>query len=442
VGDRAVTEALERRIAAEIADRRDALVDLLSALIAFDTRAPGPDLEPRDEAALQAYLAGRLRAAGLTVDVWEPDAAALPENGYGIPTGYHFDGRPQLVARAAGSGGGRTLLLNGHVDVVTPEPVERWASDPFTATVRDGRVYGRGACDMKGGVAAMVLATEVLMELGVRLRGDLVVNTVTDEESTAAGGLAAVAHGVAADGAIVPEPTALTAWLGTRGSLMPEITVAGRAGHAGFPHDHWTDGGAVNAIEKMQVVLRALRALREEWRDRRDTQHRWLRTGTIVPTSFDAGQWIVSYPAAATVRCHVQYLPAQADADGTGAPVVREIEERVRGAAAADPWLAAHPPSFVWHGDVPAAFVEPATPIAATALDAMAACGLDREVAARTTWFDGATFTRAGTPAIAFGPGAIAQAHAVDEYVPIDELVRAAQVLAVAAVRFCGAGPG
>jgi acetylornithine deacetylase len=430
--------ALERRIAAEIGRRGEALVDLLASLIAFDTRAPGPDLVPRDEAALQAYLADRLRAAGLTVDVWEPDVAALPATGHQIPPGYHFRGRPQLVARAVGSGGGRSLLLNGHVDVVTPEPREEWTTDPFAATVRDGRVYGRGACDMKGGVAAMVLATEILMELGVALRGDLVLNTVTDEESTAAGALATVARGVSADGAIVPEPTALTVWLGTRGSLMPEITVAGRTGHAGFPHDHARDGGPVNAIEKMQVVLGALQALREEWRDRSDTRHPWLRPGTIVPTGFNAGQWIVSYPAAATLRCHVQYLPTQADSAGTGAPVVREIEERVRAAAAADPWLAAHPPSFVWHGDVPAACVEPDTPVAATTLDVLAAFGLRRAIDSRTTWFDGATFTRAGTPTIAFGPGAIAQAHAVDEYVPVDELVRAAQVLAVAAMRFCG----
>jgi acetylornithine deacetylase len=437
-----VSAALERRVAAEIGRRRDGLVELLAALIAFDTRAPGPDLKSRDEAALQAYLADRLRAAGLAVDVWEPDAAVLVASGYPIPPGHHFRGRPQLVARAGGSGAGRSLLLNGHVDVVTPEPRERWTCDPFTATVRDGRVYGRGACDMKGGVAAMVLATEVLMDLGVRLRGDLVVNTVTDEESTAAGALAVVARGVAADGAIVPEPTGLAVWLGTRGSLMPEITVTGRPGHAGFPHEHSTDGGPVNAIEKMQLVLGALQALREEWSDRSDIRHPWLRTGTIVPTAFDAGQWIVSYPAAATLRCHVQYLPTQADAAGTGAPVVREIEERVRAAAAADPWLAAHPPSFVWHGDVPAACVDPATPIAAAALDAMAAVGLGREIGSRTTWFDGATFTRAGTPAIAVGPGAIAQAHAVDEYVPIDELVRAAHVLAVTAVRFCGVDAG
>src|ERR671921_958498 len=155
---------LERRIAAEIERRRDALVDLLARLIAFDTRAPGPDLVPRDEAALQAYLADRLRAAGLTVDVWEPDAAALPATGHQIPPRYHFRGRPQLVARAVGRGGGRSLLLNGHVDVVTPEPREEWTTDPFAGTVRDGRVYGRGACDMKGSMAAMLAALSRLRE--------------------------------------------------------------------------------------------------------------------------------------------------------------------------------------------------------------------------------------------------------------------------------------
>jgi acetylornithine deacetylase len=434
--------SMERRVVAEIERRRAELIDLLAALIAFDTRAPGPDLAPRDEAALQTYLAERLRAAGLDVELWEPDVADLPETRYPIPDGYHFRGRPQLVGRRAGAGEGRRLLLNGHVDVVSPEPREQWTTDPFRAGVRDGRLYGRGACDMKGGVAAMVFATEVLTALDIPLRGELIVNTVTDEESTAAGSLASVAHGVTADGGIVPEPTALTAWLGTRGSLMPEITVRGRAGHAGFPHDHWTAGGPVNAVEKMQVVLAAVQELRAEWRDRPDTQHPYLRTGTIVPTSFDAGQWIVSYPATATMRCHVQYLPEQADAGGTGAPVMREIEERVVAAARADPWLAANPPSFVWHGDVPAAFTAPGEPICAATLDAIAALGGEPAIASRTTWFDGATFTRAGTPTIAFGPGAIAQAHAVDEFVPLDELVRAAQVLAVAAMRFCGVADG
>jgi acetylornithine deacetylase len=430
--------AAEQRVADEIARRRGELIDLLAALVAFDTRVPQPDLAPREEAPLQALLAQRLRAAGLEVDVWEPDRAALPASRYPIPEDHHFRGRPQLVARAAGAGGGRSLLLNGHIDVVTDEPRERWTSDPFRPAVRDGRLYARGACDMKGGVAAIVFVAEVLRGLQVPLAGDLVVNTVTDEESTAAGSLASVARGIGADGGIIPEPTSLTAWLGARGSLTPVIVVEGRAGHAALPHEPGSDGGPVNAIEKLRPVLDALAALRDEWQERPSIRHSWLRPGTVVPTAVRSGEWIVSYPAEARLRCHVQYLPTQADEDGCGTLVEREVEERVLAASRSDPWLAEHPPRFVWDGDVPPAFHEPDEPICAVALDTMDALGLPRDVAPGTTWFDGPTFSRAGIPTIAFGPGDIRLAHAVDECVPLDEVVRAAQVIAVAAMRFCG----
>jgi acetylornithine deacetylase len=430
--------SLERRVTDEVARRRDELTTLLCELVAFDTRSPGRDYAPRDEAALQAWVAERMHASGLAVRMWEPEPAELPPNRYPIPFGHHFRGRPQLVATAAGSGGGHTLLLCGHVDVVTVEPREQWTSDPFAAELRDGRVHGRGTCDMKGGVASMLLATEVLRALDVPLAGDLVVSTVTDEESTGAGALAVAASGLRADGGIIPEPTGLTAWLGARGSLMPTVTVDGRAGHAGLVPAHWTAGGPVNAIEKLQVVLEGLQRLRQEWQLRPDTQHEVLPPGGIVPTALRSGQWIVSHPATATLECHVQYVPAQADADGYGTRVEREIEAAVLAAARADSWLALHPPRFSWPGDVPPGWIGPEEPIAATALDAMAALGLPRTVASRTTFFDGPTFTRAGIPTIAFGPGDIALAHAVDESVPVDELVRAAQVLAVAAMRFCG----
>ena len=431
---------LERSVTEAVARRHDDLIALLCDLVRFDTRAPDTGSAPRDEAALQDYVAGRMRAAGLAVRVWEPEAADLPPSRYPIPEGHDFRGRPQLVATAAGAGGGRSLLLNGHVDVVTAEPVDRWTSPPFAPDVRSGRVYGRGACDMKGGVACMLLATEVLRTLEVPLRGDLIVNTVTDEESTGAGSLAVAAGRLRADGGIIPEPTGLTAWLGTRGSLMPRITVEGRAGHAGFPPAHWSAGGPVNAIEKLQLVLEALQRVRHEWVLRPDCQDDVLAPGSIVPTAISAGQWMVSYPAAATLECHVQYVPGQADPDGYGSGVEREIEQRVLAACGADSWLSEHPPGFEWPGDVPAGWVPPEHPVAATTLCAMEALELPRTVAAKTTFFDGPTFSRAGIPTIAFGPGDILRAHAVDEFVPIAELVRAAQVLAVAAMRFCGVG--
>ena len=223
--------------------------------------------------------------------------------------------------------------------------------------MRDGKLYGRGACDMKGGVAAMVFAAEALAKLATPLAGDLVVCTVTDEESTGIGGLAAVAHGVRADACVVPEPSNFDVWVACRGSLIPTITVQGRAGHAGMPQPHWQEGGAVNAIEKSTVVIEALRRLQDDWQSRRSHRHPYLAPGEIVPTMIAGGEWIVSYPATCSLTYHVEYLPAQADAEGWGSAVEREITDWVMRAAAADPWLAEHPPTLTWAPEVPPAEV-------------------------------------------------------------------------------------
>ncbi|MGH2871960.1 MAG: M20/M25/M40 family metallo-hydrolase, partial [Solirubrobacteraceae bacterium] len=182
-----------------------------------------------------------------------------------VPEGLDFAGRPQLIATLPGAGGGRSLLLNGHIDVVSGEPRERWTSAPFAPEVRDGRLYGRGACDMKGGVAAMAFAAQALRIEGVRLAGDLIVATNTDEESSGAGGSALVRRGLRADAGIVTEPTDFRVWVACRGSEYGVVTVPGRPGHAEVRHPGWRQGGAVNAIEKAAVVMRAIAALRERW---------------------------------------------------------------------------------------------------------------------------------------------------------------------------------
>lgn len=431
---------LEQRVTAEIARRQDELVALLADLIAFDTTARSePAAEARDEAALQQYLAARLRAVGAEVDLWEPDPEDVAGSRLTPLEGIGFEGRPQLAARFPGAGGGRSLLLNGHIDVVSSEPRDRWTSDPNRAEVRNGHLYGRGACDMKGGVAAMVFAAETLARLGIRLQGELVVCTVTDEESTGVGGLAAVAHGVQADAGIVTEPSGFDVWVACRGSLIPTITVEGRPGHAGLPQPDWREGGAVNAIEKLDVVRDAMRRLEEDWKGRPEQRHPHLSPGDIVPCVITGGDWPVTVPASCSLTYHIAYLPAYADPDGWGSEVEREIADWIARACEADPWLVEHPPEITWAPQVPSSEVSPDEPVVQSLLAATSDLGRQGRVSGLENWHDGATFTRfGGTPSVCFGPGGVQVAHTIDEHVAVDDLVTCSQALAVTALRFCG----
>jgi acetylornithine deacetylase len=426
----------ERRLVDEIAARRDDLVAFASDLIGFDTTARYVGDPPREEAALQDYLAARLRDAGASTDVWEPATSDLAGRPL-VPEGLDFEGRPQLVARFAGRGDGRSLLLNGHIDAVSAEPKEQWTSDPHRAEVRDGKLYGRGSSDMKGGIAAMVVAAEVAAEHG--LAGDLIVATNTDEESSGAGGMALVAHGVRADAGIVTEPTGFDVWIACRGSSYAEIEVPGRPGHAENAQPHWREGGAVNAIEKASVVLEEIRRLREDWLGREELRHPYLSPSDMVPTMIAGGEWLVTYPASCRLTCGVLYVPAQADAEGWGSNVEAEVAERLQRAASTDDWLAEHPPRIAWSAGVMPMEISADEPIVAAALDAARDVGRTGNLAGLDSWYDGATFTLLGeTPAIAFGPSGFGTAHAIDECVPVDDLVACAQAIAVAAVRFCG----
>lgn len=416
--------------------QRDRVVELTRELVACDTTARRVGDEPRDEARLQHILASRLRELGAQPDVFEPDP--IPEGHPIFPSGLDFRGRPQLAATLPGSGGGRSLLLNGHIDAVEATP-EGWTHDPFAAVLRDGRLYGRGALDMKGGIAALLVACEVLHGAGVALRGDVVFATNTDEESYGAGSWALVERGVHADAAVVAEQSSFDAWIACRGTLKPRITVPGRAGHTQIPHPDWRHGGPVNAIEKLPPVLAAIAGLRRTWRRRPDLQHTLLEPPDMVPSLVSGGTWEVSYPASCTLTCDVQYLPAQAGPDGTGAVVRQEIIDAVTAAIAEDEWLQEHPLQWSWGWNSPPAEIAADEPVVVTALQAGADVGRPGRVAGMNSWHDAASFTLYGDmPAISFGPGDVHQAHTVDESMEVEQLRDYVAAMCLLITRFCG----
>ena len=433
-----VRSALEEKVVEAVRASRDKLLALTAELVACDTTARMPGMPARDEEKLQRILERRLKALGAETDVWEPEPTG--KGNRHLPDDLDFAGRPQLAAQLRGAGGGRSLLLNGHIDAVDVEPREKWTCDPFKVTERDGRLYGRGTADMKGGIAALVVALEALRRSDVRLAGDVVFCTVTDEESSGAGGFAAVAHGVKADAGICAESTGFDAWVACRGTVTPSITVQGRAGHAEIRQPHWRDGGAVNAIEKAVAVVQAARRLREEWRGRPDQQHPLLPPGDIVPTTVKGGTWEVTYPESCTLCFDVTYPPGRLDAEGTGKAVEAEIAAWMERAVAADPWFAEHPLAIEWSVDVVPAEMPADHPLAVAVLDAGAGLARPGKAAGLDSWHDAATFTRrGGTPTFSYGADGLATAHTIDEWIAADELLDAAAIYALAAMRWCGA---
>lgn len=420
----------------------DELVGLLRALVGFDTTSvdlsPGSTHTTNDEGDLQAFVGERLAAMGAEVDQWEPDPAEFADHPM-MPPWHHWRGRPLTVGTIRGAGAGRSLVVNGHIDVVDAGDRSRWTSPPFAAEIRDGRVYGRGAVDMKGGIAAALVALEALAASGVRLAGDVIVETVPDEETCAMGTIAAIARGYRADAGLVPEPTRLDLWVATRGLLHGTLTVDGRSAHAEMNQPHWREGGGVNAIQKAAAVLAGLDGLTGEWAGRDDKRHPLLGTPSVNPTMISGGSFVSNVPERCEITVNTTYLPANADERGYGSVPRGEIEATVAAVAEADDWLAEHPPSWSWYTDYPPSEIDPASPIIAVAQEAGRDLGLDVTPEGIDTTYDGALLTLfAETPSPAFGPGDLTRAHAPDEWVGIDELVLGAKAYARALALWCG----
>ena len=430
-------------IDAFIVERTGELVELVCTLVGFNTvsvdLSPGSEHRENQERELQEFISERLGALNAGIDLFEPDAGALRDHPM-MPPWHHWNGRPITVATLKGAGGGRSLIINGHIDVVSPGDLARWTTPPFEADLRNGRVYGRGAVDMKGGVAAALFALEALAASGVRLAGDVIFQVVPDEETCAMGTVAVIERGYRADAGLVPEPTRLNFWIATRGLLHGSVAVPGRSAHAEMNQPPWRQGGGVNAIEKSVPVLQAFRGLSAEWATRESKAHPLLGRPCVQPTIVRGGAFISNIPESCEIDLNATYLPADADAQGYGSVPRGEILSAVEAALGDDDWFTECPPVWTWATDYPPSEIDPGEDIVAVTRAATAELGLDARAEGIDTTYDGALLTRlAGVPSPAFGPGDLGRAHAPDEWIGVDELVLGARAYARAICAWCGA---
>lgn len=427
--------------AAWIAAHRDALVALLADLLRFDTTCIEPATQRgvrNGEADCQDYLRARLARLGAEVTPIEPDPARFAGHPM-MPPGHHWDGRPMTLARIRGTGGGRNVVINGHLDVVSAEPRGDWSAPPFAGEVVGARVVGRGASDMKGGIAAALFALEALHATGVRLAGDVWVQLVTDEETNGMGTVAMLEHQPPAAAAIVPEPSHFDAWVACRGVLYGQVVIEGRPAHAEQPQPDWREGGAIGAIERLAPVLDAMRAYNAAREHDPARRHELLAPPVVVPTLVEGGEFIASFPRYCRLTFDATYLPADADEHGYGSRARARLREAIDAAVAADDWLAAHPLRWSWTTDYPPYELSGGEQLLAALGDAGHAIGRSVGRAGLNAWHDAASIGRlAGIPAVSCGPGRIEQAHTIDESISLRDLTDGASFFAEALQRFCG----
>ena len=370
--------------------------ELLAQLVAIDS--VNPTLVPggAGEAQIAAFVADWLRERGLEVTVDEP----LP-------------GRPSVVGVARGTGGGASLMLNAHLDTVNVDGMHR----PHEPVVRDGRLYGRGAYDMKGGLAAIMVAGAAAARDG--LSGDVIVTAVADEEHSSEG-VQSVLRRWGADACIVTEPTHLCACVAHKGFVWAQLETRGRAAHGSR-----ADLG-VDAIVGMAPALAGIPGLQR----RLDAQgHPLLGAASLHASLISGGQELSSYPERCVLEVERRTLPGESAAD-----VERELQELLALAREADPRLTTQ----LRMGLVREAFqVDPSAGIVATLRAAAAqTLGAEPEVVGHKAWMDAAFIAAAGIPTVVFGPTGEG-AHAIEEHVELESVEQVAEVVIETARRFC-----
>jgi acetylornithine deacetylase len=399
----------------------DAMLADLAALIAI------PSLGGQESPA-QTWMAARMRELGMEVDVWEIDMAALRTHhafSMEVPRETGLG-----VVGTLGTADGPTLVLNGHVDVVPVGDRDQWSSDPFRATIRGGVVTGRGACDMKGGLAAALAAIRGLVRSGTPIPCRIALHSVIAEEDGGAGTLATLLRGHRGDGAVSMEPTRLALAPAHAGALSFRLRIVGRAAHGCVREE------GVSAIEAFRPVHDALLAL-EAARNARLRQplfERYRLPYALSIGRLSAGDWPSSVPDV--LVCEGRYGIAPGENVDCA---MREFEDAVREAASRDPFLRDHAPVVEWWGG---RFAPAETPgdvgIVVAAREAI------EELTGGPARVEGMTYGadmrllvhEGGIPTVLFGPGDVRHAHRPDEHVTIDDLVTTARVLALLALRF------
>lgn len=424
-------DRLVESISRQVEDRKSELIDLLGQLISYPTVSP----PARNTNEIQDFIKDYLDKLGFKTDKWEV-----------------YPGDPNVVGILKGEASTEfnSLIVNGHVDVAEVGDEKEWRSSPFAARIQDSYLYGRGAADMKGGIAASLFAIKLLQELGITLKGDLQFQSVIGEEVGEAGTLACTERGYTADYAVVVDTSDLHIQ-GQGGVITGWITIESKETyHDGLRRKMIHAGGGVNgasAIEKMMKIITSLQELERHWAVTKGYDGFPPGTNTINPAVIEGGRHAAFVADRCALWITVHFYPNEDYQE-----VIKEIEEHITAVSAADPWLRENPPQFNWGGksmivDRGEIFPSLELDYGHPGMNALTnsyekLLGQDPVVGMSTTVTDAGWLGRAGIPTVIFGPGKLEDAHAVNEKVEIQQLVDFTKVMAVFIAEWCNSKKG
>lgn len=417
---------IDCKISSLIDEKKQEIIDLCQDLIRI------PSITGEEE-QIQHFIAGYLDKMGLELDIWEPDLSEMRQHPAYNDDGLGYKARPNVVGILPGTGGGRSLLLNAHSDVVEPGPLGQWPRNPWAGEIAKGRIWGRGACDDKGGIACIIKAVETLSKLKISLAGDIILEIVIGEEygSNGNGTLASTMRGYTADGAIVAEPTSCKLMLAHRGNLFWKVVVEGKGSHAGTKYE------GVSAVEKAVLLLEALLTLERERNKRlhHPLYDQYPLKAPICIGKFHGGDLIAGIPERCELEGDIEFLPGESPEE-----VRKELEQTLLQCADQDIWLRKHPPVIQWIGaSLESAEIALDHPLVAVMEKSCKSVLGDYPL---KKGMEGGCDMRikilyGGTPTLIFGPGKSTVAHTINEYVSIEDLVHATKVIASSIVRWC-----
>jgi acetylornithine deacetylase len=405
--------------------RREEAMRLLQELV----RTPSVTGE---EGAIGVVVERAFSERGLVVDTWSVTPEEMEPYVEHVGGQSSYENRPNVVSVRRGSEGGRSILLNAHIDTVDPGDPAAWTEDPFSGNVDGDLLYGRGSCDMKGGLVTHLVALDALTDLGLTLRGDVTVAATVGEENGGLGALSTVLRGYRADAALITEPTRLALVPAQGGSLVFRLKVPGRSAHAAVRDE------GVSALEKFLPIFENLRKLEQE-RNGVLTHPLYDGMANKVPINIGvvrAGNWASTVPESLVAEGRVGLIPGE-----EVEPFKDLVSERIAAVAERDPWLVEHPPELEWFGGQFApAEVPPDAPICEAVKRAHErVTGEKPPVEGVPYGADMRLFIHfGGMPCVMYGAGDVNAAHAPDEQISVIDLLTATSTIACLLADWCG----